>query len=147
MREVEEDLLSQNKVDELKDLLRDHFVYEERQICDSKDIDWEYCKEHKKKHVLFSEKLAKMDAPVDEAEIKWAQNWLAQHIRNTDFGYKGKLSHPIPEPYVWDSSFATNYQKLDDEHDVLFQNIFAVSQKPDDAATLENLKNLLQDHF
>merc|ERR1711962_245666 len=57
-----------------------------------RDIDWDYCKDHKRKHVLFSERLAKMDAPVDNAEIKWSQNWLAQHIMNTDFGYRGKLA-------------------------------------------------------
>merc|ERR1739838_656211 len=85
------------------------------QFCDSLDLPWDYCKEHKKKHVKFSERFAKMHAPVDHAEIKWAQDWLAQHIKNTDFGYRGHLKHEVPEPYVWDKSFATDYHRLDEE--------------------------------
>jgi len=147
LRDVETDPMSQSKVEHLKTVMRNHFIYEESQVCDSKDIDWDYCKDHKRKHVLFSERLAKMDAPVDNAEIKWSQNWLAQHIMNTDFGYRGKLAHPVPEPYVWDESFATDYPQIDAEHDVLFQKILAVSQHPDDAAILANLKKLLKEHF
>ena len=147
MRAVENDPMSQNKIDDLKDIMRNHFIYEESQFCDAKDIDWEYCKEHKKKHVLFSEKLAKMEAPVDNSEIKWAQNWLVQHIKNTDFGYKGKLAHPVPEPYVWDETFATDYPRIDEEHTGLFAKILAVSQHPDDAAILADLKTALKNHF
>lgn len=147
LRAVENDLNSQEKVEDLKNVMRDHFIYEEGQVCDSKDIDWEYCKNHKKKHVLFSERLAKMDAPVDINEVKWAEDWLVQHIKNTDFGYKGKLAHPVPEPYVWDDSFAVDYKQLDDEHDVLFQKILAVSQHPEDAAILADLKRLFNEHF
>ena len=98
----------QDKVEELQKLMRDHFYYEEGEFCDSIDLPWDYCKEHKKKHVLFSEKFEKMSAPVDVAYLKFAQDWLAQHIKNTDFGYRGHLKHEVPEPYVWDESFATD---------------------------------------
>ena len=108
MLDVEHHLDDQGKVDKLQVLMRDHFYYEEGQFCDSLDLPWDYCKEHKKKHVKFSERFAKMHAPVDNVEIKWAQDWLAQHIKNTDFGYKGHLKHEVPEPYVWDKSFATD---------------------------------------
>merc|ERR1712192_90877 len=67
------------------------------------------------KHVLFSERFAKMAAPVNHEEMKWAQDWLAQHIKNTDFGYRGHLKHDVPEPYVWDKTFATDYTRLDEE--------------------------------
>merc|ERR1712181_179198 len=129
------------------ELMRDHFYYEEAEVCDSLDLPWDYCKEHKAKHVKFSERLAKMRAPVDFGEIKWAQDWLAQHIKNTDFGYKGHLKHEVPEPYVWDESFATDYTRIDEEHDVLFANILAVSQHPDDAAKLQVLKDNMDLHF
>merc|ERR1739845_308604 len=101
----------------------------------------------KKKHVLFSEKFEKMSAPVDVAYLKFAQDWLAQHIKNTDFGYRGHLKHDVPEPYVWDESFATDYTRLDEEHDVLFAQILAVSQTPDSAEKLAALKDSMRKHF
>merc|ERR1712126_592884 len=93
------------------------------QFCDALDLPWDYCKEHKKKHIKFSERLAKMVAPVDMSEIKWAQDWLAQHINNTD------------------------YTRLDSEHDVLFANILAVSQNPADEGLLQTLKDNMRLHF
>ena len=42
----------------------------------------------------------------------------------------------VPEPYVWDESFKVDYSRLDEEHDVLFANILAVSQHSDDADKL-----------
>ena len=147
MYDVEHNLDDQDKVDALQELMRDHFFYEETQFCDSLDLPWDYCKEHKDKHVKFSERFAKMHAPVDLGEIKWAQDWLAQHIKNTDFGYKGHLKHEVPEPYVWDESFATDYTRLDSEHDVLFANILDVSQHPEDAAKLQLLKDNMDLHF
>merc|ERR1711974_163575 len=65
----------------------------------------------------------------------------------TDFGYKGHLKHEVPEPYVWDQSFATDYTRIDEEHDVLFANILAVSQHPDDANKLQVLKDNMDLHF
>merc|ERR1712002_95152 len=147
MYDVEMNLESQEKFDELSKLLRDHFFYEEAQFCDALNLPWDYCKEHKTKHVNFSRRLAKSHAPVKMAEIRWAQNWLAQHIRNTDFGYKGNLKHEVPEPYVWDETFAVDYTRLDAEHDVLFQNILSVSQNPGDAGALQVLKDNIQTHF
>merc|ERR1719244_302638 len=97
--------------------------------------------------IMFSERFAKMSAPVKKEEIKWAQDWLAQHIKNTDFGYKGHLKHEVPEPYVWDQSFATDYTRLDDEHDILFAQILAVSQHPEDASKLDELKKGMWNHF
>ena len=62
-------------------------------------------------------------------------------------GYKGHLKHEVPEPYVWDESFATDYTRIDEEHDVLFANILAVSQHPDDADKLQVLKDNMDLHF
>ena len=46
--------------------------------------------------------------PITEELTNFVKNWLAQHIKNTDFDYRGKMPsvHPIPEPFAWDSSFA-----------------------------------------
>ena len=112
MLDIENHPDDQGKVDKLQELMRDHFYYEEGQFCDSIDLPWDYCKEHKKKHVLFSERFTKMHAPINHEEMKWAQDWLAQHIKNTDFGYRGHLKHEVPEPYVWDESFATDVSRI-----------------------------------
>ena len=83
-------------------------TYEEGEFCDALDLPWDYCKEHKKKHVTFSEKFEKLSAPVNTSDLKWAQHWLVQHIKNTEFGYRGHMKHEVPELYVWDESFATD---------------------------------------
>merc|ERR1712114_128431 len=56
-----------------------------------------------------------ISVPVTHDEIYFAMDWLVQHIKNTDFGYKGHLKHEVPEPYVWDTSFAVDYSRLDSE--------------------------------
>jgi len=147
MLDVERDLNSQEKVDTLMKLLRNHFYYEEGEFCDALNLPWDYCKNHKDKHSQFSNTFSKVHAPVALSDIKWAQNWLAQHIRNTDFGYKGHLKHEVPEPYVWDSTFSVDYHRLDEEHIVLFANILAVSQNPSDDSALQTLKDNMRLHF
>ena len=107
MFDVEQNPADQGKVDHLQQLLRDHFYYEESQFCDALHLPWDYCKRHKMKHVLFSERFEAMQVPIDIPSIKWAQDWLVQHIKNSDFAYKGHLKHEVPEPYIWDASFAT----------------------------------------
>ena len=99
----DEDLLNLNR-----DLFRDHFDYEEKQFLQC----GEACEgeEHKKKHDIFFKTLTWVTNPVSAEYLNYAKNWLAQHIKNTDFKYKFKLAthHPIPEPYVWNSEFAVN---------------------------------------
>merc|ERR1711890_36361 len=73
------------KLDNLKELLREHFFNEEARFCDALDLPWDYCKEHKLRHSRFSEKFSKVQSPVPLAELKWAENWRVQHIKNTDF--------------------------------------------------------------
>jgi len=147
MYDVEKDLTNQPKVDHLKEVVRDHFFYEEAEFCDATNVPWDYCTRHKTKHSLFSEKLALMNAPVNLEDIKWAEDWLVQHIKNSDFGYKGALKHEVPEPYVWDESFKVDYSRLDEEHSVLFANILAVSQHPEDVNNLKMLKENIEKHF
>ena len=56
------------------------------------------------------------------------------------------MSHAIPEPFVWDKSFAVFYAKLDEEHKGLFQGIFACCEA-NNAANLATLKLKVNDHF
>lgn len=127
--------------------MRNHFIHEEKEICSSPNIEWEYCKDHKRKHVQFSERLAKMEAPVSNKDIMFAQDWLANHIKNTDFAYKGKLTHPVPEPYIWDTTFAVDYDDLDSQHEKIFAAVYELSEDPVNAGTLQKLKDLLHEHF
>merc|ERR1719481_680665 len=83
MRAVEMDPMSRTKIKKLKTNMRNHFIYEEKQFCNSKDIDWDYCETHKMKHTKFSHRLADIRAPADKSEIKWAQDWFVQHVQNT----------------------------------------------------------------
>jgi len=134
-------------LEDLRDLLRNHFYNEEKMVCEASNLPLDYCTQHKRKHTQFSEKIAKFSAPVSNEQLYFAMDWLVQHIKNTDFGYKGNLKHQVPEPYVWDISFATDYHRLDDEHAGLFENILAVSQHPEDPTKLQVLKDNLRQHF
>jgi len=127
--------------------MAEHFANEEVEFCDAKDIDWDYCMSHKRKHTRFLATLEEITIPANISAVKAGQDWLVQHIKNTDFEYRGKLIHVTPNPYVWDETFATNYKQIDDEHAVLFEYILAVSQHPDDPEVLAKLKKLLEEHF
>merc|ERR1711872_1155436 len=123
----------------------DHFTFEEGLFKQTMSDD--YIEDHLGKHKAFLDRFDKWTSPVPEEELTWAKNWLVQHIKNTDFGYRGHLKHEVPEPYVWDASFSTDYKRLDEEHDVLFADILKVSQDPDSAANLDTLKKNMRLHF
>ena len=73
MHDLQVDLDNQELVDELQEKMRDHFYAEEEKFCDALDLPWDYCQQHKKKHVIFSSRFNKMQAPVDVDELLWAQ--------------------------------------------------------------------------
>ena len=83
--------------------------------------------------------------------MQFAQNWLVQHIKNTDHAYRGKLflrrHYTIPEPYVWDESFLVDIKVLDDEHVGLFDAVREVEASPGDKATWDNMMMVFKEHF
>ena len=86
-------------------------------------------------------------APADDAFIAFGANWLAQHIKNTDFRYKGKMPYEVPNPIIWDESFQVNYEVLDNDHKVLFDLMEQLKQNPNDADLLNLNRDWYRDHF
>merc|ERR1711872_864446 len=149
LREVGNNLYDAEFLSDLKFKMKAHFEYEQAYFCESET--YTECESHKAKHNKFFNWLYnKVHVPVQRADIEEAQNWLAQHIKNTDFKYKHKLNtyhHEVPRPYVWNKSLQVYYKQIDDEHTVLFENILAVSQHPEDPEVLSKLNTLLEQHF
>merc|ERR1711862_371381 len=100
-------------------------------------------------HDIFFKTLTWVTNPVSQEYLAWAKNWLAQHIKNTDFKYKYKLAthHNTPEPYVWNNEFEVFYKRLDEEHQGLFKALFSVENNPDDQDKVEELQKLMRAHF
>merc|ERR1711974_521564 len=98
-----------------KTKLRMHFDYEEGEFCKVEGYD---CYGHYLKHYNFQTKFQSADLPLPAEITDEAKNWLAQHIKNTDFKYRYKLKtqHKTPEPYIWNSEFEVSYPRLDQEH-------------------------------
>lgn len=46
---------------------------------------------HHKMHEEFVAKISGLKCPLDDATINFAKEWLVNHIKTTDFKYKGKL--------------------------------------------------------
>merc|ERR1711971_803631 len=100
------------------------FDYEEKQFMECGepcDAD-----AHKLNHDIFFKTLTWVTNPVSTEYMDWAMNWLAQHIKNTDFKYRYKLKtqHKTPEPYVWNKEFEVHYPRLDQEHVNLFEIMY-----------------------
>merc|ERR1712080_380808 len=87
--------------------------------------------------------------PVSTEYLDWATNWLAQHIKNTDFKYRYKLAtnHKTPEPYIWNEEFQVSYKRLDDEHIGLFESMYDLEMNLRSQEKVDNLQILMRDHF
>ena len=76
------------KLDHLVKLVIAHFATEEKMMQDKNYADYS---SHKAAHDDFVGKLRGLSAPVSADTIHFAKNWLVNHIKGTDFKYKGAL--------------------------------------------------------
>ena len=102
--------------------MEEHFQYEQSEFVKIPDFE-EYAEDHINKHNVLLAKLAAQSVPLDCDFINFVEDWLVQHIANTDFAYRGHLQHEVPQPYSWEESFMTFYQQIDEEHKGLFDCI------------------------
>jgi hemerythrin family non-heme iron protein len=82
------DRASANKLGSLASKVKAHFATEEAMM---QSKGYSEFPGHKKLHDAFVADLGKLKAPLDDAAINFAKDWLVQHIKDTDFKYKGKL--------------------------------------------------------
>ena len=120
-----------------------HVPWTMQRVCNSET--YKDCEDYNKKHEVFYKRLYAMENPVPIGEVDWAKNWLVQHIKNTDFQYKFKLNtyhHEVPRPYVWQQYLEVYYQRLDDEHVILFDAIRDSVEHPQDQERYDYLYKL-----
>merc|ERR1712180_340816 len=148
VREMEANRDSQETWDKLLQVYQDHFTYEESQFTMIEDADYDAA-DHRHRHLALMKTAAGVVLPVTEEITEFIKNWLAQHIKNTDFKYKGKMPeiYPIPEPFKWNAFFAVYYKDMDDEHKPLFSCIADVEANPNDADILASCLKSYEDHF
>merc|ERR1711971_1171914 len=105
--------------------------------------------DHRLRHLGLMNTVKGAQIPITEEMTDFIKNWLAQHIKNTDFTYKGLLPeiHPIPAPFKWNAFFAVYYPEMDEEHKVLFSCLAEVEQSPSDDALLASCLKSYEDHF
>jgi len=79
---------NQKNLDALKGKVKAHFTNEEKELTRITGYD---VASHAAKHNEFLGKITNIDAPLDASTIDYVKDWLVNHIKNTDFTYKGKL--------------------------------------------------------
>jgi hemerythrin len=85
---VAEDPKDEGALNDLKQKVKDHFTNEEGIMSSS---NYEELPDHKILHADFVAKLDALTVPVGNDSVHFAKDWLVQHIKTTDFKYKGKL--------------------------------------------------------
>ena len=107
VREVEAHRGDQAVWDKMVILFNEHFRYEEGMFTTILDNKHNIA-EHRGRHLGIMNTVKGAVVPITEEITEFVKNWLAQHIKNTDFDYRGKMPEifAVPEPYKWDRSFA-----------------------------------------
>nr|AQV13576.1 hemerythrin [Ancistrosyllis groenlandica] len=77
-----------DKLASLVSLTVNHFANEEGMMQAKNYADFPT---HKQAHEAFVAKIKTLKAPVDDATVNFAKDWLVNHIKTTDFKYKGAL--------------------------------------------------------
>nr|AQV13574.1 hemerythrin [Ancistrosyllis groenlandica]AQV13691.1 hemerythrin [Naineris laevigata]AQV13701.1 hemerythrin [Alitta succinea]AQV13732.1 hemerythrin [Pectinaria gouldii] len=86
--DVAGDKASAGKLAHLVGAVDAHFKNEESMMQAKSYADFPT---HKQAHEAFLSKIKGLKAPVDDATVHFAKDWLVTHIKGTDFKYKGKL--------------------------------------------------------
>nr|ASW22258.1 hemerythrin [Cardicola currani] len=76
------------KLAHLVDVVKKHFTYEEGVMQAKKYSEYPG---HKTMHDDFVAKISALSTPVSGDTVHFAKDWLVNHIKTTDFKYKGKL--------------------------------------------------------
>ena len=77
-----------DKLAKLAKVTTDHFTAEEGMMQAANYSDFA---NHKPLHTKFLSDIGGLSTPLSDENIKFAKEWLVNHIMNTDFKYKGKL--------------------------------------------------------
>nr|AQV13692.1 hemerythrin [Naineris laevigata] len=79
---------SSDKLANLVSVTVNHFTNEEAMMQKAKYSDFPA---HKSAHEGFVAKIKGLKTPLDDATVHFAKEWLVNHIKTTDFKYKGSL--------------------------------------------------------
>lgn len=79
---------SADKLASLVSVTVNHFSTEEGMM---KKANYGEFGPHKAAHEAFVAKIKGLKAPLDDATVNYAKDWLVNHIKTTDFKYKGAL--------------------------------------------------------
>ncbi|ESO00876.1 hypothetical protein HELRODRAFT_157306 [Helobdella robusta] len=88
IKSVSESPSCSETLEKLVQLIKQHFLDEEEMM---KAKGFDDIEAHSKAHTDFVETLKGVQTPVTAENIKMAKEWLVNHIKGTDFKYKGKL--------------------------------------------------------